>query len=302
MKFSFAESRLPGEGRTGSQGPPGRPGSQGTPGRQGSPGSTGAAGSPGYCDQNSCLGYNVGVQTLPHDGYPAYNPAAVAYNNDQGGTDEEEEEEEEDEEEEGRQDPYTSVRTYGVHSLGKASFSSWVYWLSVLGMSRGWGSSSVRLARMSSGSSWRKGEGRGRKGEEGGGRGRVGLVIRGDKDERAVLCSGDKTYDLKLADTSNLLLFVPGCKTPDQLTGSQDSAHVVQTQGFSISSCFSFLSLGLCFLSSHWSGVLQPGTNRSRLDVSASFKSYVLSPLHSTARSSLSPRITRLRSSQRRRI
>ncbi|KAG7269766.1 hypothetical protein CRUP_010791 [Coryphaenoides rupestris] len=56
------------------------------------------------------------------------------------------------------------------------------------------------------------------------------LVIRGDKDERAVLCSGDKTYDLKLADTSNLLLFVPGCKTPDQLTGSQDSAHVVQTQ------------------------------------------------------------------------
>ncbi|KAM7382657.1 hypothetical protein PAMP_002379 [Pampus punctatissimus] len=56
------------------------------------------------------------------------------------------------------------------------------------------------------------------------------LVIRGDKDERAVLCSGDKTYDLKIADTSNLLLFVPGCKTPDQLTNSQDSAHVVHTQ------------------------------------------------------------------------
>jgi len=58
----------------------------------------------------------------------------------------------------------------------------------------------------------------------------LSLVIRGDKDERAVLCSGDKTYDLKLADTSNLLLFVPGCKTPDQMTGSQDSPHVVQTQ------------------------------------------------------------------------
>ncbi|XP_034552837.1 collagen alpha-1(XIV) chain isoform X1 [Notolabrus celidotus] len=99
---------LPGEGRTGSQGPSGRPGNPGTSGRPGNPGSTGPAGPPGYCDQNSCLGYNVGVQPLPHGGYQSYppygqpyNPAAVAYNNDQGG--EEEEEEEEGEEE---QDPY----------------------------------------------------------------------------------------------------------------------------------------------------------------------------------------------------
>ncbi|XP_071757714.1 sister chromatid cohesion protein DCC1 [Centroberyx gerrardi] len=56
------------------------------------------------------------------------------------------------------------------------------------------------------------------------------LVIRGDKDERAVLCTGDKTYDLKMADTSNLLLFAPGCRTPDQLTNSQDSSHLVHTQ------------------------------------------------------------------------
>lgn len=53
---------LPGEGRAGSQGPSGRPGSSGSPGRPGSPGSTGPAGPPGYCDQNSCMGYNVGVQ------------------------------------------------------------------------------------------------------------------------------------------------------------------------------------------------------------------------------------------------
>lgn len=44
--------------------------------------------------------------------------------------------------------------TYGVHSLGKAFISSWVYSLSFLGISRGWGTSSVRFARMSSGSSW----------------------------------------------------------------------------------------------------------------------------------------------------
>ena len=51
---------VPGEGRPGSQGPTGRPGNPGTAGRPGNPGSTGAAGPPGYCDQNSCLGYNVG--------------------------------------------------------------------------------------------------------------------------------------------------------------------------------------------------------------------------------------------------
>uniref|UniRef100_A0A4W6CH04 Collagen type XIV alpha 1 chain n=1 Tax=Lates calcarifer TaxID=8187 RepID=A0A4W6CH04_LATCA len=56
---------LPGEGRTGSQGPPGRPGTPGTAGRPGNPGSTGPAGPPGYCDQNSCMGYNVGGKHHP---------------------------------------------------------------------------------------------------------------------------------------------------------------------------------------------------------------------------------------------
>ncbi|XP_055780531.1 sister chromatid cohesion protein DCC1-like [Salvelinus fontinalis] len=62
------------------------------------------------------------------------------------------------------------------------------------------------------------------------------LVIRGDLDERAVLCSEDKTYDLKIADTSNLLLLVPGCLTPDQLTtDNQASSQLVHAQiwGFS---------------------------------------------------------------------
>ncbi|KAG9328989.1 hypothetical protein JZ751_013485 [Albula glossodonta] len=61
------------------------------------------------------------------------------------------------------------------------------------------------------------------------------LVVRGDKDEYAVLCSEDKTYDLKIADTSNLLLLIPGCKTPDQLPADQGSPHLVHSQiwGFS---------------------------------------------------------------------
>ncbi|KAM7382659.1 hypothetical protein PAMP_002381 [Pampus punctatissimus] len=124
------ERGLPGEGRTGSQGPTGRPGNPGAPGRPGNPGSTGAAGPPGYCDQNSCLGYKVGVQPLPHGGYQPYNqpynPAAVAYN-DQGGDEEEGEEE---------QDPYyrgyppqyypqqPSLQTHGRHSYRSSPIHS----------------------------------------------------------------------------------------------------------------------------------------------------------------------------------
>ncbi|XP_059205204.1 collagen alpha-1(XIV) chain-like [Centropristis striata] len=49
-----------GQGRPGSQGSSGRPGNPGPPGRPGVPGPVGSAGPPGYCDQNSCVGYNVG--------------------------------------------------------------------------------------------------------------------------------------------------------------------------------------------------------------------------------------------------
>uniref|UniRef100_A0A4W6BTA5 Collagen type XIV alpha 1 chain n=1 Tax=Lates calcarifer TaxID=8187 RepID=A0A4W6BTA5_LATCA len=55
-----------GQGRPGSQGPSGRPGNPGSPGRPGVPGPIGPAGPPGYCDPNSCVGYNVGVQLPPN--------------------------------------------------------------------------------------------------------------------------------------------------------------------------------------------------------------------------------------------
>uniref|UniRef100_A0AAX7UC58 Collagen, type XIV, alpha 1b n=1 Tax=Astatotilapia calliptera TaxID=8154 RepID=A0AAX7UC58_ASTCA len=54
-----------GQGRPGSSGPSGRPGNPGVPGRPGAPGPIGPQGPPGYCDQNSCVGYNVGVQLPP---------------------------------------------------------------------------------------------------------------------------------------------------------------------------------------------------------------------------------------------
>lgn len=63
--FGFAGP--PGEGRAGNQGPPGRPGNPGTPGRPGNQGAPGQTGPPGYCDQNSCLGYNVGGKDVQAD-------------------------------------------------------------------------------------------------------------------------------------------------------------------------------------------------------------------------------------------
>ncbi|NWJ10733.1 DCC1 protein, partial [Crypturellus undulatus] len=61
------------------------------------------------------------------------------------------------------------------------------------------------------------------------------LVIRGEKDEQAVLCSKDKTYEMKIADTSNMLLCVPGCKTPEQLMADEESCDIIHAQiaGFS---------------------------------------------------------------------
>ncbi|XP_047186287.1 collagen alpha-1(XIV) chain isoform X2 [Scophthalmus maximus] len=55
-----------GQGRPGNQGPSGRPGNPGASGRPGVPGPVGPAGPPGYCDPNSCVGYNVGVQLPPN--------------------------------------------------------------------------------------------------------------------------------------------------------------------------------------------------------------------------------------------
>uniref|UniRef100_A0A4W6CGR3 Collagen type XIV alpha 1 chain n=1 Tax=Lates calcarifer TaxID=8187 RepID=A0A4W6CGR3_LATCA len=84
---------LPGEGRTGSQGPPGRPGTPGTAGRPGNPGSTGPAGPPGYCDQNSCMGYNVGGKHHPAhmklnrdslSGFPHCRQTSTPHHGDQG--------------------------------------------------------------------------------------------------------------------------------------------------------------------------------------------------------------------------
>ena len=46
------------------------------------------------------------------------------------------------------------------------------------------------------------------------------LTIRGDEIENAVICSRDKTYDIKEAETSNSLLLVPSIVFPDTISKS----------------------------------------------------------------------------------
>ncbi|KAH0617468.1 hypothetical protein JD844_015744 [Phrynosoma platyrhinos] len=64
------------------------------------------------------------------------------------------------------------------------------------------------------------------------------LMIRGDREEHAVLCSKDKTYDMKIADTSNTLLFIPGCETPEQLGADKPTSNIVHLQIAGVSKNF----------------------------------------------------------------
>ncbi|XP_055490594.1 sister chromatid cohesion protein DCC1 [Leucoraja erinacea] len=88
------------------------------------------------------------------------------------------------------------------------------------------------------------------------------LIIRGDKDEHAVLCSEDKTYDLKMADTSNMLLIIPDCKTPDQLSFNTSTRCVMHHQIFGFAKSYwelkksrpKFRKLKKCLLENPYNG------------------------------------------------
>jgi hypothetical protein len=44
------------------------------------------------------------------------------------------------------------------------------------------------------------------------------VVIRGDQEDEAVLCSQTATYEMKAVDTSNTMLICPGLSTPDGMS------------------------------------------------------------------------------------
>ena len=41
------------------------------------------------------------------------------------------------------------------------------------------------------------------------------VVLRGDRDDNAVLCTKDTTFELKVAETSNTLLLTPSLSEPN---------------------------------------------------------------------------------------
>ena len=55
------------------------------------------------------------------------------------------------------------------------------------------------------------------------------VVIRGQADDSAVLCTKNKTYDLKLAETSNTMLLLPDLKLSDTLS-QRDLPDILHTE------------------------------------------------------------------------
>ncbi|ELT92643.1 hypothetical protein CAPTEDRAFT_140107, partial [Capitella teleta] len=51
------------------------------------------------------------------------------------------------------------------------------------------------------------------------------LVIRGDRADTAVLCTKNKTYEVRGAETSNLLLLLPSCLMGDELPDEKNLIH-----------------------------------------------------------------------------
>jgi sister chromatid cohesion protein DCC1 len=57
-------------------------------------------------------------------------------------------------------------------------------------------------------------------------------VIRGDKNDNAVLCTSDKTFDLKDTETSNSLLIMKSLKFPKDVEKYKqpDAARIIETK------------------------------------------------------------------------
>jgi Sister chromatid cohesion protein Dcc1 len=69
------------------------------------------------------------------------------------------------------------------------------------------------------------------------------LVIRGDKDDNAVLCTENKTYELKDTETSNSLLIMKTLKFPKDVTSLQGSSNVDRIVEVQIVTYHSFSTL-----------------------------------------------------------
>lgn len=73
------------------------------------------------------------------------------------------------------------------------------------------------------------------------------VVVRGDRSEEAVLCTGNRTYEVKMADTSNTLLIVPDLTVPSDPDFQCSDEGTVLHRSREVSACLSaYLELRPC--------------------------------------------------------
>ncbi|XP_072045303.1 sister chromatid cohesion protein DCC1-like isoform X2 [Amphiura filiformis] len=58
------------------------------------------------------------------------------------------------------------------------------------------------------------------------------LIVRGDKQENAILCTNDRTFDMKKQQTSNTLLLLPECQTVADMKDADQSLYDRQVVGY----------------------------------------------------------------------
>lgn len=64
------------------------------------------------------------------------------------------------------------------------------------------------------------------------------LVFKGGENDKAVLCSDDKTYEVKEAETSNSLVLVPNLKFPEDLKNINEDDMIVDHKTVSFLTSF----------------------------------------------------------------
>lgn len=70
------------------------------------------------------------------------------------------------------------------------------------------------------------------------------LIFRGDRDDMAVICTDDKTFEVKEAETTNSLLLIPNCQLPEDL-GRQTAEFGSNVTIKEVQKLFEFISTRL---------------------------------------------------------
>ena len=60
-------------------------------------------------------------------------------------------------------------------------------------------------------------------------------IFKGGENDKAVLCTDDKTYEVKEAETSNSLVLIPNLKFPEELKQTNENEMMIDHKTVNIS-------------------------------------------------------------------